>query len=291
MALFSKYFPGMEKNNRSAFLKIWRFGMLGVVVALSSCDEQYRVIEPFVPAGNRVVLLEEFTGKGCTNCPKGSREIESLLLQFPNNLVAVSIHAGFFANPQFFPLGQYDLRTEEGEFLYGYLGPNLGYPAGVVDRVPVNGDMQTSLNQWASAITSEIQEEPAVDLSLAKTYTSDSRELSVTVSGIGKQALSGEIRLSVMLTESGIVDAQDDIEAGGIVPDYVHKHVLRDMLTPAAGAPVLNNITIGQVFSQTYLFTVPATWVDDNMEIIAFVSLVNGSDFPVLQAISDHLTE
>ncbi len=64
-----------------------------------------RIIEPFVPSGNRVVLLEEFTGKGCTNCPKGSRELENLLTQFPNNLVAVSLHAGFFANPQFFPLG------------------------------------------------------------------------------------------------------------------------------------------------------------------------------------------
>ncbi len=29
-----------------------------------------------------------------------------------------------------------------------------------------------------------------------------------------------------MLTESGIIDAQDDLEAGGIVLDYVHKHVL-----------------------------------------------------------------
>ena len=122
--------------------------LLLVPVLFFSCDEQRRVIEPFVPSGNRVVLLEEITGKGCTNCPKGSREIENLLVQFPDNLVVVSNHSGFFANPQFFPLGQYDLRTEEGEFLYSYLGPNLGYPAGVVNRVPVNGDMQTSLNQW-----------------------------------------------------------------------------------------------------------------------------------------------
>jgi hypothetical protein len=113
----------------------------------------------------------------------------------------------------------------------------------------------------------------------------------VTVSGIGKEELSGEINLSIMLTESGIIDAQDDFEAGGIVDDYVHKHVLRDMMTPVTGAPVLSSIITGQTFSETYTKTLDAGWEADNMEIIAFVSLVNGSDFPVIQAASVHLTE
>ncbi len=269
----------------------WWSLMAGFLLLIGSCDEQRRVIVPFVPAGDRVVLLEEFTGKGCTNCPKGSREIDNLLSQFPNNLIAVSIHAGFFANPQFFPLGQYDLRTEEGEFIFGYLGPNLGYPSGVVNRIPVAGDMQIGLNQWASAITSQIQQQPAVDLSLVKAYYVDTRELTITVGGIGKQSVQGEIRLSVMLTESGIVDAQDDIEAGGIVQDYVHKHVLRDMLTPAAGAPLFTGITTGQIFSQTYTTILPAGWVAEDMEIVAFVSVVQGSSFPVLQAVSAHLAD
>jgi hypothetical protein len=63
------------------------------VLSLYACEENRRVIVPFVPEGDKVVLLEEFTGKGCTNCPKGSREIENLLTIFPDNLIAVSIHA------------------------------------------------------------------------------------------------------------------------------------------------------------------------------------------------------
>ncbi len=265
--------------------------IVGLIFFLGACSEQKRIIEPFVPSGNRVVLLEEFTGKGCTNCPKGSREIENLLIQFPDNLVAVSIHAGFFADPVQFTLGQYDLRTDEGEILYDYLGPNFGYPAGVVNRTPVNGDMQLGFTQWASAITSEIQEEPAIELSIVKTYNTSTRELTIDVNGIGKENVTGDIRLSVMLTESGIVDAQDDQEAGGIVPNYVHNHVLRVMLTPATGGPILTSITTGQVFNQSYSFTLHSDWVADNMEIIAFVSVVNGSNFPVLQAASAHVTE
>lgn len=280
-----------SKAMYSQYTSMLRAIVLIVAVVFVSCTEQQRVIEPFVPQGNRVVLLEEFTGKGCTNCPKGSREIENLLTQFPDNLVAISIHAGFFANPQFFPLGTYDLRTEEGEFLFDYLGPNLGYPAGVVDRVAVNGDMQIGRNQWASAITSEIQIPPAIELSIVKEYDPATRGLHITVNGIGKEDVANEIRLSVSLIESGIIDAQDDLEAGGIVPDYVHRHVLRDMLTPATGAPVTASIITGQTFSNSFTYTIPQEWVAESMEIIAFVTVAQGTVYPVLQATSAHVAE
>lgn len=268
-----------------------RLSLLALMIISAGCFENQKDVVPFVPSGNHVVLLEEFTGKGCTNCPKGSRELENLLTQFPNNLVAVSLHAGFFANPQFFPLGQYDLRTDEGEFLIDYLTQPIGYPSGVVNRAPINGDMQLGLNQWASAITAAIQKPPAVEFTITRTYDVNTRQFVVTIDGIGKEALSGEIRVSVMITESGIIDAQDDLEAGGIVEDYEHKHVLRDMLTPADGAPVLDNIDIGETFSTTYTTTLDTAWVADNMEIIAFVSLVNGNSFPVLQAGHARMTD
>ncbi len=253
-------------------------------VAILSCEENRRMIVPFVPEGDRVILLEEFTGKGCTNCPKGSREIENLLTLFPDNLVAVSLHAGFFADPSIFPLGDYDLRTDEGEELIDYLGSPIGYPSGIVDRTVFNGEMQLGANAWASAISQYLQTPPAIDLAIIKEYTDATRELVVTVNGIGKEEVSGDITLSIMLTESGIVDAQDDQEAGGIVLDYVHKHVLRDMMTPAKGETIVTNISGGQTFSKTYTLTLDPAWVADNMEIVAFVSNVNGINFPVIQA-------
>ena len=257
---------------------------LSLAVCLFSCDEQRRVIVPFVPAGNRIVLLEEFTGKGCSNCPKGSREIENLLTVFPDNLVVASLHAGFFADTAIFKFGQYDLRTMEGEFLYNYLGHPLGYPSGVVNRTPVNGDNQISANLWASAISTQIQTAPTVEFSVERDFNAATRELKVTVNGIGKATVTGEIRLSIMITESGIIDAQEDLEAGGIVPDYVNNHVLRGMLTPAAGAKFSDGLTSGQTFSQNFSKILDPAWNEQHMDIIAFISDVNGSDFPVLQA-------
>jgi len=278
-------------NHHIHFSFMIRLSLFTLMIISAGCFENQKDVVPFVPSGNHVVLLEEFTGKGCTNCPKGSRELENLLTQFPNNLVAVSLHAGFFANPNFFPLGQYDLRTDEGEFLIDYLTQPIGYPSGVVNRTPVNGDMQLGLNQWASAITAAIQEPPAVEFSITRTFDVNTGQLVVTIDGIGKEALEGELRVSVMITESGIIDAQDDLEAGGIVEDYNHKHVLRDMLTPPDGAPILDNIAIGETFSTTYTTTLDTSWVAGNMEVIAFVSLVNGNSFPVLQAAHAKVTD
>ncbi|MFZ1678943.1 MAG: Omp28-related outer membrane protein [Saprospiraceae bacterium] len=269
--------------------KLIYFCLLSFVLSLLSCDEQKRIIVPFVPAGNRVVLLEEFTGKGCTNCPKGSREIENLLTLFPDNLVVVSIHAGFFANPQFFPIGQYDFRTMEGEFLYDYLTHPIGYPSGVINRTPVNGDTQISANAWSSAISAQIQTAPAVELTIDHDYNATTRELGVTVNGIGKEVVNGDLRLSIMITESGIIDAQDDLEAGGIVQNYVHNHVLRDMLTPASGATISSGLTIGQTFSEVYNIVLDNSWDAHHMDIIAFVTDVQGNNYPVLQAAEVHL--
>lgn len=273
------------------FAPLWKFYLSVIVLFAVSCCEEKRIIEPFIPSGNRVVLLEEFTGIGCTNCPKGSREIENLLVTYPNNLIAVSIHAGFFADTVQFPYGQYDLRSPQAQDLLDLLGPIDGYPSATINRTPVSGSIQLSANQWASAITEQLQTSPAVELSISKVYDENTRELTVNVSGIAKEPVSGDLRLSVMLTESGIIDAQDDFEAGGIVNDYIHNHVLRDMLTPASGAPLISSLQTGQSFSQSFSTTLDANWNPVNMEIIAFISNVEGSSISVLQATSLHLAE
>lgn len=282
------------KNRSIQLLSLARIIAISSVILITSCEENRKVIEPFVPSGNRIVLIEEFTGKGCTQCPKGSRELENLLTLFPDNLVAVSIHAGPFANPASYPeLGPNDLRSPQAQDLFNLLSPILFYPTGAVNRTLVSGGMQLTLNQWASAISKQLETEPAVELSIEDVYNPETRELEVTVTGIGKYAVTGDLRLSIMLVENNIIDGQNDIEAGGngVVLDYVHKHVLRDMLTSASGESILTSITTGETFSKTYTTTIPEQWNAQNMEVIAFISNVQGATFPVLQATSLHLAE
>jgi thiol-disulfide isomerase/thioredoxin len=267
--------------------------LLLCVLFLMSCSEERKVITPIVPGGDRIILLEEFTGKGCSNCPKGSRELENLLSLYGENLVVVSIHAGFFANPTFFNIGTYDLRTDEGEALFDYLGPNSGYPAGVVNRTAFNNELQLTASAWAGFIGNEIENEPVVEFSIGKTFDPATGSLSVSISGRAKTSISGDLRISIMLTENDIIDAQDDIDAGGIIDDYKHKHVLRGMLTKFDGESFTDQLSTGESINLQFSGTLKPEWVTSNMDIVAFISNVSSSPntFSVLQAGKLHLID
>lgn len=267
-------------------------GILLSAILFWGCEENRRIITPIVPEGDHIILLEEFTGKGCSNCPKGSREIDNLVSLFGDNLVVVSIHAGFFANPDIFEIGQYDLRTDEGEALFDYLGPNSGYPAGVINRTPFNGELQLIANAWAAVITDELNSEPKVDFSLAINYNETNKTISAEVKGIMRESVLGDVRVSIMIAESGIQDAQDDIENGGIVEDYIHKHVLRDMLTKFDGESIGSNLIVGEEINQSYSGAIDPSWDPAKIDVIAFISLVQpDGSFKVLQAGQSHLIE
>jgi thiol-disulfide isomerase/thioredoxin len=257
------------------------------------CKEERRVITPIVPGGDRIILLEEFTGKGCSNCPKGSREIENLLSLYGENLVVVSIHAGFFANPTFFDIGTYDLRTDEGEALFDYLGPNSGYPAGVVNRISFNGELQLTASAWAGFIGNEIEKQPDVEFQIEKNFDSANGQVDATIKGRAKNAISGDIRISIMLIENDIVDAQDDVDAGGIIEDYKHKHVLRGMLTKFDGETFTDQLSVGESFELSFSGMILPEWNSSNMDIVAFISNLISEDgsFTVLQAGQLHLTD
>ena len=93
-----------------------------------SCEEASVVIHPDMENNPedtttenqlRQVLIEEFTGVRCVNCPAGSEAIENLLDSYGDQLVAISIHAGFFSPPM--GESQYDFRTDEGNNLMSFM--------------------------------------------------------------------------------------------------------------------------------------------------------------------------
>jgi hypothetical protein len=75
--------------------------------------------------------------------------------------------------------------------------------------------------------------------------------------------------------------------------NYVHQHVLRDIITLPTGDVILGSVPTkeaGQVYERTFIYTLPATVLNpDNCRIIAFVSNSGSSDLEVQQAAEIHL--
>ena len=64
--------------------------------ACDEVDENERFVEMPARESKRNVLVEEFTGQQCTNCPDAHKALATLSEQYGSNLIVVGIHAGSF---------------------------------------------------------------------------------------------------------------------------------------------------------------------------------------------------
>jgi len=257
-----------------------------------SCEEIPPVIspnmgEPVDTSSNvddqpRQVLIEEFTGVRCVNCPAGSAVVENLLGTHGEQLVAISIHAGSFSPP--YPESDYDFRTTEGDNLLSYLGQPLGYPTAVVDRKQFEGefDLQLFSNQWPGFIAEQLLEAPKVRIGIDETYNPGSRELDVEVTIYVVETITEEdVRISVALTENDIADMQ--LTPDGKDSEYKHKHVLREMMTAYDGNQIGEPVVAGDEIVRNYSITLPEDYIASKCSVVAFVNL-GGDTKEVLQA-------
>ncbi len=266
---------------------------------LSACEEVPPVINPIM-GGNpddsssvenqqRQVLIEEFTGVRCVNCPAGTQAIQSLLGIHGERLVAVSIHAGFFSPP--YTQSLYDFRTPQGNSILSYVGEPLGFPTAVVNRKLFSGeqDLQLGQSQWAGFISEELAVAPSVKIAITPEFNDVTRVLKADIDlFIEENITESDVRLSVLITENGIVDYQ--LTPEGLKADYVHLHVLRGMMTNYDGNPLTEPLVDGAEISRSYTLTLPDGWVADNCHVVAFVHLGGGSK-EVLQAHEVGITE
>lgn len=269
---------------------------LTLLFGVFACSEIPPVVSPIINQGEcpavaasvvanqqRNVLIEEFTGVRCVNCPAGAQAIEALLNQHGDRLVAISIHAGFFAPP--YPESQFDFRTPAGTQILTLLGEPLGYPTAVVNRrkFPGEFDLQLGQSQWPGFVQQELALPPKVKLAINRTFNPTTRDLTVDVSILPQETLpSSDVRLSVAILEDKISDYQ--LTPSGKQADYIHKHVLRGLLTNADGNLLQEPMEAGTRFCKRYTTTIPEAWKAADCKIVAFVSL-GGTSKEVLQVL------
>jgi hypothetical protein len=262
--------------------------ILGLIVPtvlfLGACKEEPVVIPP-LKVGEQKVLVEEFTGVKCVNCPDGAAEIENLKVKYKENLIPVSIHAGFFAKK--LPESKIDFKISQGVNILGLLGEPEGYPAVVINRKALgdNGKLVViGQSKWAGLIANELNQEPKVLLDVQNTYDAQTRELQVVVNISANQDINVPKRLSIMVAENNIEDAQI-VPSKGTITNYKHNHVLRDMLTNFDGLEITESLNRGTTLQKKFTYKIPSNFKAKDCEIIAFLHKVEGGK-EVFQATS-----
>ena len=272
------------------FIKKTIAASLAIGLVLAGCD----IVEPPYLTGDgpgygngetvRTVLLEEFTGHQCPNCPEGSAMAQALKDFYGHRLVIVSIHAGFFAMPTGQPFN-YDFRTPTGQELNSYFGITFN-PVGMVNRSPVDGSHLIPPSGWGSAISQIVEQEPEVSIAINLNYQASNRQLQVSATTTLLQSLQGDYYLTLYLVEDGIIKPQktnDPAYENGVIMDYEHKHVLRAAINHTWGEKILDGGGLpGEQLAGNWNITLDNEWNPANCSVVVFV--YSGQDLSVLQA-------
>ena len=249
------------------YVKMAAAGLL-LAGAMSSCsdiDEQDR-LEYIKPAdAARKVLIEDFTGQRCVNCPNATDEIHHLQETYgEDNIIAVGIHSG--------PLGfkgsgkVVGLKTDLGDTYYYNWGLDH-QPVGLVNR-----EAPSDYPAWQGQVMRLITQKSPLSLAINNTYDEASRTVDITITSEGTTGTTTG-KLQVWLIEDGITALQM-MPDGSNNREYVHNHVLRDAVNGTWGT----DFTIHETEQKTehFSYQLNTNWTPENVSVVAFVYTDNG---------------
>jgi hypothetical protein len=207
----------------------------------------------------RNVLMEEYTGTWCPNCPDGHTYIKALEASYPNTFINIGMH-----NNDAYTI-PYETAMEANVQV-------AGFPRATIDRFTysLGNAFCMSRGFWTGAVADRVNLTSPVDItSLATGYISGTRQLTVNVNYKFLSAVSEETHLTCVLLEDSILAAQS-----GATGTYTHMDVCRALLSADTWGDANHptSVAAGASYSKTYTYTVPAAVNDKNMRVVAFIN-------------------
>lgn len=249
--------------------------LLSGIFIWSACDkvEPPYIRETVNTGDKRKILLEDFTGHQCVNCPSAAEKAHELNEQYEDRIIVIGIHSGFFAEP----LGNTysaDYTTDSGDELYEYFGVAAN-PTGVINRTEYNGSiLQTDfVSSWGSAVGEALAKDLVAEIEIQPVFDATTSTLETTLLIDFESDYDNPVKVCAYITESGIISPQknnnEEIGPDEIL-DYEHNHVLRGAINGTWG----EDLTGGDGLN--YDFTLPSyvlneNWVPENCNIVAFI--------------------
>lgn len=207
------------------------FVFAALMLAVSSCDkiDINNIHKPYTPSGGgKTVLIKDFTGVRCVNCPGAAEAAHELQHNLGEDRVFImSVHAGYLATP----VGSFpDFRTEEGTLWYN---DNSSNPLFSVDYEALNVGNALNEGQLDASLTTALTEPQTFEIFIVNNYDEETRELKVESEVTAASDYLGQLYVTVCLLEDSIVGRQ--VVPGGVDTAYVFRNVFRGTLNGATG--------------------------------------------------------
>lgn len=250
---------------KNLFLGVATAAMAMAAASCSNIDEGDRLIYVKPAEVGRAILIEDFTGQRCVNCPTGTEIINGIVDTYgEDNVIAVGIHSG--------PLGfagnskTVGLMTGTGKEYYTRWDKEnkMGQPWVIFNR---KTSPDSHYNNWAAMVGTIISEKANLSVKIDNAYDAAKRTLTTTVGAFGTNGTVNG-KLQVWIVEDGI-KALQMMPDGKPNKEYMHNHVFRAAVNGTWGEDV--TVKEDETTTKQYQYVLPEAWNADNIAVVAFV--------------------
>ena len=218
-----------------------------------------------VEATGKTVLIKDFTGARCVNCPAAAEHAHNLQHQLDeDHIFIMSVHAGYQAQP----MGSFpDFLTDEGTEWYNNHDSN---PLFTVDHVALTEGNTLNETQIDAPVAAALLEEQSFEIRLTPLFDEACRQLYVTVNAYALDDLDGQFYITACLVEDHIVGWQTT--PSGVDKEYDFRNVFRGTLNGAYGDAFEDaQVNSGDTFNFNYSTEINADYNADECYLMVYI--------------------
>jgi hypothetical protein len=229
-------------------------------------------IESVIPAAQaKHVVVEEFTGVACVNCPVAATQIKNLQLANPNKVLVAKVHSNFLATP--IKGSDNDLRSPDAEALSVAMSMQNKPQCGV-DRLQSATGYTWDMAFVDAKVNAQLAKPSTINIDLVKKLNATKDSVNIVASFTFLKEDTNKYNYHYYILENDLEATQDSL-AGIELEGYVHEEVLRKSITPVfIGTEFPNaNKEAGRKYVYVFDYAKPAKVVKyENCMLLCFVT-------------------
>ena len=246
------------------------------------------------------VLIEDYTGHQCGNCPQAAVVAKNIETANPGRVFVISEHAGTGGISQYqrwhtadepeYPKYSRDFTNDAGISYSTTLSGLPGNPYGLINRRPLSGSttLWIPYGQWQQYVTNYLQENNlSANLQGVLNYYDETDAMFVHIEAEAKTELTGNYNLVVYAIAKEVIDWQKKYTVfPNDVEFYDHHNVHIGNVNGTWGEPVFTGTTAaGFKMRKDYTFKIPESFRDlpGGYALVAYIT--NADTYEILQVI------
>jgi len=304
--------------------------LLALIIWSSSCDKIENVYKPDFggidtslypgpgiyeipefgeyPSEAQNILLEDFTGHTCVNCPVAGDIAHELKEENSGRVIVASIHASPDSTFQDFtipsdptyPMYSHNFNTEAGTEYTIDIPGFIGNPTGLINRTTDDAGQIWKFHPSWGAQVHEILDNNLpllMNVQVNTNYYTETRGLFVHVQSETFRELAGRYNLVIYLIDDEYIDWQKDKDADPEDVEFYHHHdVLLHNINGTWGSQLFDGSSaVGETFVNHYTYQLPEDIELDGSDpnsdtgLSLIVYLMNRDTYEIIQVIEQGL--